>query len=95
MACEDFPCCGHEMGCCPDFDEDTGEQLNMKCTCGAVLPLSSPYSICRACMHDPECQGCGECHRNERDDDDGEESDSDSDEDEESYDDRDFGRDDY
>ena len=18
MACEDFPCCGHEAGCCPD-----------------------------------------------------------------------------
>ncbi len=28
MACEDFPCCGHEPGCCPDFDE-SGRQLNM------------------------------------------------------------------
>ena len=25
--CEDFPCCGHEQGCCPDYDEETGESL--------------------------------------------------------------------
>lgn len=50
MACEDFPCCGHESGCCPDFDE-AGNQLNMKCTCGATLPLRSRYSICDSCMN--------------------------------------------
>ena len=39
--CEDFPCCGHELGCCPDFDEETGEQLNMICVCGKIhRPLS-------------------------------------------------------
>lgn len=48
--CEDFPCCGHEAGCCPDFDPDTGEQLNMKCTCGATLPLTARFSICDGCM---------------------------------------------
>jgi len=47
--CEDFPCCGHEQGCCPDFD-DTGKQLNMRCTCGAVVPLHSRSSICTPCM---------------------------------------------
>lgn len=47
--CEDFPCCGHEMGCCPDYDE-SGQQLNMKCTCGATVPLTSRYSICEGCM---------------------------------------------
>lgn len=48
--CEDWPCCGHEPGCCPDFDPETGEQLNMKCTCGATVPLRSRYSICPDCM---------------------------------------------
>lgn len=47
--CEDFPACGHENGCCPDFDE-SGNQLNMVCTCGAKLPVTSRYSICRSCM---------------------------------------------
>lgn len=47
--CEDFPCCGHELGCCPDFDE-SGRQLNMVCTCGAKVPLTSRYSICEGCM---------------------------------------------
>lgn len=47
--CEDFPCCGHELGCCPDFDE-SGRQLNMICTCGAVVPITSRYSICEGCL---------------------------------------------
>ncbi len=46
--CEDFPCCGHEHGCCPDFVN--GRQINMKCTCGAVLPLSNRVSICDGCL---------------------------------------------
>jgi hypothetical protein len=52
--CEDFPCCGHESGCCPDYDTDTGKQLNMVCVCGAKLPLTSKYSICSGCMRDPD-----------------------------------------
>ena len=48
--CEDFPCCGHELGCCPDYDE-SGRQTNMICVCGAVLPVNAPYSICRWCMN--------------------------------------------
>jgi len=47
--CEDFPCCGHELGCCPDFD-DSGKQLNMKCVCGATVPLSSRSSLCEGCL---------------------------------------------
>ena len=52
MRCEDFPCCGHEPGCCPDFDE-SGRQLNMVCTCGAKLPINSRYSICDSCLNTP------------------------------------------
>ena len=48
--CEDFPCCGHELGCCPDFDE-AGKQLNMKCTCGATVPLHSQSSLCSSCLN--------------------------------------------
>lgn len=53
--CEDFPCCGHERGCCPDYD-DAGRQLNMKCVCGATVPLSSKTSLCPACLRgdDPD-----------------------------------------
>jgi len=52
--CEDWPCCGHESGCCPDFDE-SGQQLNMKCVCGATVPLSSHSSLCQSCLSsDPE-----------------------------------------
>ena len=47
--CEDWPCCGHEAGCCPDFDE-SGRQLNMRCTCGAEVPLSSRSSLCESCL---------------------------------------------
>ena len=55
--CEDFPCCGHELGCCPDYDAETGEQLNMVCVCGAKLPIDNPSSICDGCMKPPphEC----------------------------------------
>lgn len=53
--CEDFPCCGHEPGCCPDFDS-AGRQLNMKCICGATLPLNSRYSICETCMNRPSLE---------------------------------------
>lgn len=50
--CEDFPCCGHEHGCCPDFDEN-GKQLNMKCTCGATVNINSRFSICKNCLANP------------------------------------------
>lgn len=53
--CEDFPCCGHEPGCCPDFDED-GRQLNMKCVCGATVSLGSRSSLCESCLSSPDDQ---------------------------------------
>lgn len=51
--CEDFPCCGHEPGCCPDYDE-SGRQLNMKCVCGTTVPLSSRSSLCPSCLRGDE-----------------------------------------
>ncbi len=47
--CEDFPCCGHEAGCCPNYDE-SGRQTDMVCTCGARLPIGNRYSICDSCL---------------------------------------------
>lgn len=55
MKCEDFPCCGHEPGCCPDFDEN-GNQINMKCICGVSLPLNNSTSLCNSCLDDYEEQ---------------------------------------
>lgn len=51
--CEDFPACGHERGCCPDFDE-SGRQLNMVCTCGKKLPIHNRFSICDSCLNKNE-----------------------------------------
>lgn len=51
--CEDFPCCGHEMGCCPRRNAN-GEQIEMVCVCGASVPLSSRSSLCRACLTAPD-----------------------------------------
>lgn len=50
--CEDWPCCGHEAGCCPSFDPETGEQLDMKCVCGASVPLHNSSSLCRSCLRE-------------------------------------------
>lgn len=51
--CEDFPCCGHEWGCCPRRDE-SGRQIEMVCVCGASVPLHSRSSLCRACLNAPD-----------------------------------------
>ena len=51
--CEDFPCCGHEGGCCPNYDS-AGRQTDMVCTCGARLPVNARYSICESCLDDGE-----------------------------------------
>ena len=47
--CEDCPCCGHEPGCCPDRDEN-GRVTAMRCYCGAPVPITSRWSICRGCI---------------------------------------------
>lgn len=54
--CEDYPCCGHEPGCCPDFDE-SGRQLNMKCVCGATVPIDNRSSLCDACLRGDDEDG--------------------------------------
>ena len=56
MPCEDFPCCGHESGCCPTFGPD-GVQTDMVCICGARLPVNNRSSICDSCLRDPEDDG--------------------------------------
>lgn len=48
--CEDWPCCGHERNCCPDYDPETGKQLNMICICGAKLPITNRSSLCESCL---------------------------------------------
>jgi len=47
--CEDFPCCGHESGCCPNYDE-SGRQTEMRCTCGVSVPIGNRVSICDSCL---------------------------------------------
>ena len=43
--CEDFPCCGHSLGDCPDSNG------SYKCVqCGKRLPKNSPSSICDKCI---------------------------------------------
>lgn len=43
--CEDFPCCGHEPGDCPDAAG------RMKCVeCGKRLAKNAASSICPKCV---------------------------------------------
>lgn len=72
--CEDFPCCGHGPGGCPDYDK-SGRQLNMRCTCGAILPLNNRVSICDTCLRqmaieDGEFPDDYECEDTDEEDDD-------------------------
>jgi hypothetical protein len=42
--CEDYPCCGHEDGGCPNTDG------SFNCaSCGRKLPKNSPSAICVKC----------------------------------------------
>lgn len=42
--CEDFPCCGHAAGDCPDA------QGRMRCVeCGRKLRRNASSSICESC----------------------------------------------
>lgn len=48
MACEDYPCCGHEAGDCPRVDSKGRERF--RCVdCGKELPVKATSSICRRC----------------------------------------------
>lgn len=49
MRCEDFPCCGHEYGSCPDRSR-TGKKCR---NCGRRL-LAKAGSICDTCLQKKE-----------------------------------------
>ena len=76
--CEEYPACGHvgEDGPCPDFDPETGEQLNMRCVCGAAVPITSRSSLCKSCLRDPDGFDDEEDPYEDEDDDDGDDDDS-------------------
>ena len=75
--CEDYPCCGHEQGCCPSFNE-SGQQLNRVCTCGAELPVNNRVSMCDNCLQsDDDCRWGDDDDYDEEDCDDDECSDDD------------------
>lgn len=43
--CEDFPCCGHEPGDCPDA------QGRFTCVdCRTTLPRNATSSLCKRCL---------------------------------------------
>lgn len=93
MRCEDYPCCGHvgEDGPCPDFDPDTGKQLNMRCVCGARVPLGSRSSICAGCLRRAAIED-GDYPDDDYDFDDDAEIEVDEEDDEDDYDDEpDYG----
>lgn len=49
MACEDFPCCGHGPGECPQTDRN-GRPVYRCVDCGRPLRRSATSSICERCM---------------------------------------------
>ncbi len=43
--CEDYPCCGHEAGDCPD------KSGRMRCCdCGKLLSKNATSSLCAKCL---------------------------------------------
>ena len=45
MYCEDYPCCGHEQGDCPDSEG------RFNCVeCGKRLKKNATSSICEKCL---------------------------------------------
>ena len=49
MACEDFPCCGHERGDCPTRDSKGRERWTCV-ECGKRLSVKARSSICDKCQ---------------------------------------------
>ncbi len=45
--CEDYPCCGHEDGGCPDKDG-----CYSCCDCGCKLPKDATSAMCASCRKD-------------------------------------------
>ena len=52
MACEDYPCCGHEPGGCPVVDEATGEQRFRCARCGSGHLFKGYFTMVDDC---PTC----------------------------------------
>jgi len=50
MACEDYPCCGHEAGDCPRITKSGREVYRCVGGCGKELPKGSRSSICAKCQ---------------------------------------------
>ena len=50
--CEDYPCCDHGEGGCPDRDEK-GRKTYKCVQCGASLPHDTTSSICIKCRTNP------------------------------------------
>jgi Zn-finger protein len=48
MACEDFPCCGHEAGDCPTRDRE-GREVWTCVECRKPLRRGATSSICARC----------------------------------------------
>jgi len=49
MACEDYPCCGHESGDCPRLDSKGRERWTCV-ACGEILSFKAVSSICTRCL---------------------------------------------
>jgi hypothetical protein len=49
MRCEDYPCCGHEPGDCPQIDSEGRERWTCV-ECGKLLPRNASSSICPKCL---------------------------------------------
>jgi len=47
--CEDFPCCGHAAGDCPEIDSK-GREVWRCVECGKRLPRTATSSICAKCQ---------------------------------------------
>lgn len=48
MSCEDFPCCGHEPGGCPTYNEN-GEEFFPCACCGSIMPPRATSAVCAPC----------------------------------------------
>lgn len=48
MACEDYPCCGHEAGGCPVVDEDGAERFHCA-RCSVLMPPKARSAVCEPC----------------------------------------------
>lgn len=47
--CEDYPCCGHASGDCPDHDSK-GREVWRCVECGRKLARNASSSICVRCV---------------------------------------------